>query len=346
LGDLAATIVGSPFAPVSVLNQLRRDAVERLGRVLVHRPAPIVKEVALPDAVVDSAPVPRALHVLVRFPDQLDAAIALRPSSITLDYLELYGLRPSVERLRAAGIVARVASPRVLKPSEERVAHFLRKLDCEILVRSTGLLHSLRSGPHPRLTGDFSLNAANALTVRALLALGLDRVTPTHDCNAAQVEGLARASGGHRLEVVAYHHLPVFHTEHCVFCRFLSTGTSHLDCGHPCEKHRVSLRDSSGRAHPVMADVGCRNTVFAAEAQEAGDHLDSWLRAGIRHVRIEFAHEGPDRVAAIGEAFQRYLEGAIGADELSRRLKRHAPQGTTEGSLFVPADHLSLPVLQ
>jgi putative protease len=64
-------------------------------------------------------------------------------------------------------------------------------------------------------------------------------------------------------------HLPVFHTEHCVFCRFLSTGTSYRDCGRPCEEHRIALKDPGGRAHPVMADVGCRNTVFNAQAQTA-----------------------------------------------------------------------------
>ena len=31
-------------------------------------------------------------------PEQLEAAIKARPSSITLDYLDLYGLKPSVER--------------------------------------------------------------------------------------------------------------------------------------------------------------------------------------------------------------------------------------------------------
>ena len=50
-------------------------------------------------------------------------------------------------------------------------------------------------------------------------------------------------SAADRIEAVAYQHLPVFHTEHCVFCRFLSTGTSYRDCGRPCEKHRVALRD-------------------------------------------------------------------------------------------------------
>jgi len=79
--------------------------------------------------------------------------------------------------------------------------------------------------------------------------LGPSKITPTHDLNAAQVADLARRIGGLQIEAIAYQHLPVFHTEHCVFCRFLSTGTSYLDCCRPCEKHRIELRDQSGRAH-------------------------------------------------------------------------------------------------
>jgi putative protease len=286
------------------------------------------------------------LHLLVRTPEQLDAAIALRPASITLDYLELYGLRPAVERVQASGISARVASPRVLKPSEQNIVRFLLKLNCAIVVRSSGLLHALQSEAHPSLIGDFSLNAANGLTADTFLRLGLDRITPSYDLNGAQVSELARAIDPAKLEAVAYQHLPVFHTEHCVFCRFLSTGTSYKDCGHPCERHRVALRDNNGRVHPVMADVGCRNTVFWAEAQEASPHLDEWRRAGIRHFRLEFVHETAEDVTRIGRAFQETLAGRLAARDLARRLRQLAPQGTTEGSLFVPEGRLTIPLAQ
>ena len=138
----------------------------------------------------------------------------------------------------------------------------------------------------------------------------------------------------------------MFHTEHCVFCRFLSTGTSYRDCGRPCEKHRVSLQDSKGRAHPVLADVGCRNTVFGAEAQEASAHLDAWRHAGIIHYRLEFVHESPAQVREVYDAFNAALQSRITTKDLAAQLRRIAPQGTTEGSLFVPADYLTLPVLQ
>lgn len=77
------------------------------------------------------------------------------------------------------------------------------------------------------------------------------------------------------------------HAEHCVFCRFLSSGNSYKDCGHPCEKHKVHLRDEKGDDHLVLADMGCRNTVFNAQAQSGAFYAQDLVRSGIRHFRIE-----------------------------------------------------------
>jgi putative protease len=222
----------------------------------------------------------------------------------------------------------------------------LRNSGCGILVRSAGLLEEFARIKELPLFGDFSLNAANAITIQELLGRGLRRITPTHDLNARQIAELARAGSAEQIEAVAYQHLPVFHTEHCVFCRFLSSGTSYKDCGRPCEKHRVELRDGSGRAHPLMADVGCRNTLFGAEAQEASAHLAEWLDAGIRHFRLEFVHESPEAVARAARAFGDALKGRCSPADLRRKLQQLAPEGTTEGSLFVPAASFQLPVLQ
>jgi U32 family peptidase len=349
LGRLELESDGSCFAPSSLLNQLRRQAAEKLAEIqsqlrpiTIHDPRAAVAE--LSPAIKTSQPGLPQVHVLVRRAEQLDAAISLAPASITLDYLDLYGLLPSLDRVKTAGIEARVASPRILKPGEQRIADFLLRCECPILVRSAGLLETL-SGTTARLDGDFSLNAANAISAGMLLDTGLARLAPTHDLNAAQIAALAARIDPQRLETIAYHHLPVFHTEHCVFCRFLSTGTSYKDCGRPCERHQVALRDSGGRPHPVMADVGCRNTVFGAEAQEASLHLASWLAAGIRHFRLEFVHETPEQVSRIGRAFEDFFADHLTPLELHRAIRSCAPQGVTEGSLFVPSSAL-LPVLQ
>jgi putative protease len=352
LGEVTLDIAGAPFAPTSLLNQMRRDAVEQLHArqtavrsIAIHDPLAALKKL-LPERATTATPGRAEIHLLVRKPEQLSAAITLAPASITLDYLDLYGLRPSVERVKASGVPVRVASPRVLKPGEARIVNFLRSLECQILVRATGILQELNAQPCPFLIGDFSLNAANSISAAEYFARGISRLTPTHDLNAAQVADLARACGADRFEAIAYQHLPVFHTEHCVFCRFLSKGTSYRDCGRPCETHSVELRDQSGRSHPVLADVGCRNTVFGAEAQEASQHLPAWREAGICHFRLEFAHETAEEVARITRAFESALAGRITPATLQRDLKSIAPGGVTQGSLFIAKDYLSLPILQ
>ena len=355
LAEVTLNVQGAPFVPASELNQMRRSAVEQLQLLQSQaRTATVVRDPLdtvhfMLDQVTPAAAPTLSLpelHLLVRTPEQLEAALASRPASITLDYLDLYGLRPSLERVKSSGIAARVATPRVSKPGEDRILDFLLSLGCTIVVRSSGILQALREREHPPLVGDFSLNTANSLTAVMYMGLGLARITPTHDLNGAQIGELAGRIDPESIEVVAYQHLPVFHTEHCVFCRFLSTGTSYRDCGRPCETHRVELKDASGRAHPVIADVGCRNTVFGAEAQEASGYIDRWRAAGIRHFRLEFVHESAQQVQAVVRAFDLTLKGSTTTEKLGAELRKFAPQGTTEGSLFVSNDYLKLPILQ
>lgn len=351
LSALSADLHGMGFLPVSALNALRRDAVAGLtalrGQAPDRRTTPkLAESLAALGPAAPTEPGPPRLHVLVRTPEQLDAALEVGADSVTLDYLELYGLKPSVERVKAAGIPVRVASPRILKPTEQNLEKFLLSLDAELLVRSGGLLEGLQDAPNrPALIGDFSLNAANVLTTRALLDLGLTRITPTHDLNARQITELAGLVGPERLEVIAYQHLPVFHTEHCVFCRFLSEGTDYTNCGHPCESHRVALRDERGVQHPVMADVGCRNTVFEGRPQVAGLHLEDWLAAGLRDFRLEFVHETPEQVREVIRLHRAALAGELDLAELQEGLDALADQGITEGSLFVPNDFGTLDAL-
>lgn len=335
---------GNPFAPSSLLNHLRREAVQLLQKrqaetvmPLVHEPEIILSQlIEQSKRDEDKEKFSTAqIHLLVRTPEQLNAAISLKPASITLDYLDLYGLQPAVEAIKKNQILPRVASPRILKPGEERILHFLMTLKCPILVRSNGLLMALQQQEHPPLIGDFSLNVANVLSADIFLKLQLLRLTPTHDLNAEQIVSLAKRLDAKNLEVIAYQHLPVFHMEHCVFSRFLSTGTSYKDCGHPCEKHRVELKDKEGREHPVMADVGCRNTVFGAEAQEASSYLERWQKTGIVHFRLEFVHESATQVTQITQAFADTLCGKQDTSTLKKQLQKWLPQGTTEGSLFI-----------
>ena len=199
LATLEADIEGRPFVPSSLLNRMRRDAVEGLqelqGRAAKARVGdPQANSRRCSRAPTTPGHMPPQLHLLVRNPEQLEAAIALEPASITLDYLDLYGLKPSVDRLLGSGIAARVASPRVLKPGEGRIAEFLAACNADFWSAPPAFFTRFGRSPHPPLFGDFSLNAANSISTATLLGMGLDRITPTHDLNAAQIADLARTT--------------------------------------------------------------------------------------------------------------------------------------------------------
>src|SRR5207237_1420213 len=230
---------------------------------------------------------------LLRTLEQVDVALQLGFPEVQLDFMELVGLGIAVEKVRAAGARVIVATPRVQKPGEEGYDKRFERLQPDgILARHLGAVEHFRRNPHAEsVQGDFSLNATNALTARTLLGLGLSTLTPAYDLDLAQLLDLCAGVPCERLEVTIHQHLPLFHNEHCVYSHLLSNGRDFHDCGRPCEKHLIQLRDGLGMEHPVIVDVGCRNTVFNARAQSAAGCLQKLLEAGVSRFRVERVRE-------------------------------------------------------
>lgn len=192
-------------------------------------PVPAAAAAAGGKSAPSALPPPR-LRLLCRSRAQVDAALRVPwLDELVLDFLEVHGLKEAVASVRAAGRRVVVATPRVLKPDEERLWLFYLRLGADaLLLRSAGLLTRLLQlggpgaavpdvpHPVPRLEGDFSLNAANAIATRLLLSSGLDRVAPTHDLNASQLAALGRnlgaAAAADHLELILHQHMPIFHT--------------------------------------------------------------------------------------------------------------------------------------
>jgi len=187
-----------------------------------------------------------------------------------------------------------------------------------------------------RRVGDYSLNIANHLTAEYFKNnFVLERITASYDLNFIQLEALLRATPPDWFEVTIHQHMPMFHMEHCVFCAFLSKGTDYTNCGRPCDKHELRLRDRLGAEHPVKADVGCRNTVFNARAQTGADHISGFLALGVRHFRLEFVNETPQQVLQTIGHYRRLLAGEISGQQLWRDLKLMNQLGVTRGQMGI-----------
>ena len=274
---------------------------------------------------------------LLRTLEQVDVALELGFDELQLDFMELVGLGVAVEKVRAAKRRVIVATPRVQKPGEEGYDKRFERLRPDgILARHLGAVEHFRRNPHTETVhGDFSLNATNALTARTLLALGLSTLTPAYDLDLAQLLDLCAGVPAERLEVTIHQHLPLFHNEHCVYSHLLSNGHDFRDCGRPCEKHLIELRDALGLAHPVIVDVGCRNTVFNAKAQSAAACLPQLLAAGVRRFRVELVRESADETRRVLRAYRDLLRGAKSGKQVIAEVGALEKYGVSAGTLVI-----------
>lgn len=365
LADKLAAFGGTPFwcgavdtaglapglhVPASELKELRRALVTALlpqlerGSVRTVDPRPAQPRVAATFANLVPGPATAPQLVpLLRSDAQLDAALAFGCREVELDWMEFVGLGNAFARARAAGVVVTVATTRIGKPGEEALLERIRRLAPDgILVRHFGaLMRCLQwrgEGDRTLLHGDFSLNAANSLTVRHLLGLGLDSVTASFDLDEAQLFAMLANVPQRRVAVVAHHRIPTFHTEHCVYSHLLSNGRDFRACGRPCERHQVALRDHQGREHPVIVDVGCRNTVFHHAPQQSAMWTERLLAAGVQRFRVEFVRETAAETTRVLAAWRDRLAGTIDGPTLAQRTGALGQVGVAEGGMQLLAE--------
>jgi putative protease len=333
------------FMTPGAINQLRRDAIEALaakvaapqgaGRIglaseaALHgiqwplRPVPSTNEMS---------PVRPELVVLCRSIPQLEAALSLGVRSIYVDFEDIRRYPEAVEMVGSRAELF-LATPRIQKPGEQG---FFRSIEnaqpAGVLIRNLGAIAYFR-GKGFGLRGDFSLNVANPLAGDFLVEQGLSRLTISYDLTFEQILALLAYSPGDRYELTLHQHMPMFHMEHCVFAAFLSNGTDYTNCGRPCDRHRVEVRDRVGQTHLVKADVGCRNTVFNARAQTGAQYFVRLQKAGLRYFRVELLDEDRENARRLISLYLGLLGGSHTGEDVWHELKADSRLGVTHGTL-------------
>ncbi len=331
---------------VSSLKALRRNLVAALEPAVLAANRHQLNAQPVADALAEQssklparrawvAPTTPVVIPLVRTAAQLEAVIAAGLPEVELDWMELVGLEKAVQRAREAGLRVVIATTRVQKPGEDGIDRRLEKLAPDgVLVRHWGgLVHFSKSSAATQVHGDFSLNVTNSVTARHLLALGCDTITAAHDLDETQLHAMLARLPAERVTVTVHHHIATFHTEHCVYAHTISQGRDFRTCGRPCESSQIALKDREGKAHPVVVDIGCRNTVFNAQAQSAAAAVPKLLRAGVRRFRVEFVWEDGETCRSVLEAWKSLVAGRASPAELVSRISAHEQFGVTAGTM-------------
>ncbi len=343
LGTLTLHLQGDLMVPFSRLNELRRQGVEALiekrrergtKRTRGTRTFPELRAAGHPQ-IATAVPTEAELSVLCRTIEQVEAALECGARTIYTDFEDIRLHKTARTIIPRDTVRFFPATLRVVKPGE--IATTRRLLQSEpdgVLVRNLASWQLLiGEAPGLPLIGDYSLNVANDLTAKLLMAEQFAYLTPSYDLNFDQLKSMLQHVPAGWFEVTLQQYMPMFHMEHCVFCRFLSDGTDSSNCGRPCESHEVRIRDRVGHEHPIKADFGCRNTVFNAVPQSGAAYLTQLLALGVKRYRLDLLLEDRSRTVEAITLYQQALRGEHPADDLWRKLNATSKLGVTKGSL-------------
>jgi len=301
------------FIPVSVLNDLRREAVAILVRVRhAERDRAIAEAIAtVPETNRPDAPAPRLVAEVWRPEDALLAADA-GAEEISLD-LFLRHPTPPVARVKqlaaelsARGVTLRLRAPTIVRPADRKYVDKWLALGTPLVSGHLGMVAEL-AGQGRDVIADYAVNVFNQHSAAEVFRLGARRIVLSVELTGDEMAQVAAPWEGRGFEVFAYGRPEGMTLEHCVlsaaFDREVTT------CRDLCvQKHpHVALTDPAGYVFPVATDYACRNRLLHSRPVDGSAYLPELWRAGFRTYRVVFNVPG-DPVARVTAAYRASLD--------------------------------------
>ncbi len=325
------------------LKDLRRELVEKMNEARISRP---MKDVLVPQLkeISHQSKTRAKLNVLLRTREQVESfkesfaelsTLRSELGTVILDFEFGKDFGPSVFTIKELGVEVAIATTRILKPQEYyNLKIIIRAAPDKILVRNLGALEYLKRETSIPLIGDFSFNVTNAYSLDYLTKKGLETINVSYDLNLEQLVALVENGNPEKIEITLHQYMPEFHMEHCVFAAFLSKGHSFKDCGKPCEKHEVKLKDPYGNWHHLKADQECRNTFFKATPQSASFLVDKLKERNVGAFRLEALNESGAEVMKKIVTYLKLIKGELSSQESVKELSLLESYGLGAGQIL------------
>jgi len=314
LGDVDVSgLTKDLFIPISILNELRREAT---GILLRDRHE--TRDRAIDDAIAKVAttdrhddPAPRLVAEVWRLEDALLAAEA-GADEISLD-LFLRHPMPPVARVRQLAtelsqrsVTLRLRTPTIVRPEDRKHVEKWLALGTPLVSGHLGMVAELAAEGRD-VVADYAVNVFNQHSAAEVFRLGARRIVLSVELTGAEMAQVAAPWEGRGFEVFAYGRPEGMTLEHCVlsaaFDRQVAT------CRDLCvQKHtNVALTDPASYVFPVATDYACRNRLLHSRPVDGSAYLPELWRAGFRNFRLVFNVPG-DPVARVTAAYRASLD--------------------------------------
>ena len=269
------------FLPVKMINQARREIVDRLyEKKINNKPRRVLTETVEAEVQTDASE-----------RDTVQAQAPYLTASVTT--------REQYEACRKAGLTE-IYFENIIRRNQIEY----EPREGELLIGGYGGLHYYKDC-NPFIT-DYSFNVVNSVTCRKLHELGAKRITLSYELNRRQIADLIAAyrkdyGQAPALEMIVYGRAPLLFTKYCPLKKMEQCGI--------CKQNRYELRDEYG-TFPILSHEDCTTTILNGKILNLLDEMPSI--EGVEAFRLNFTTETPEEVSRIVKAAKKKLEGSGG----------------------------------
>lgn len=304
LDDLKINLDEGVSMPISLINQMRREAIELLDEARIP-----VKDRAYKDSKIKYSPKKYAkdtnsnskIRVKINNIEALKSIINLDIDMIY--YEDVATLEQAMAMATANNKKLIYSAPRIVRNKEyKRLEKSNEYCKENVQISALGQVKYYKeNSENVSFDVDYYLNPFNSETINHYKKEGATTVCISQELNIHEIKETTKYTDM-EIETVAYGYIPMMLSEYCPMGVVARSCKKDKRCA-TCKESKYVLRDFKGEEYRISQDLFCRSTIYNSIANCLINNLDELLDAGINVFRLDFTHESPELISKITKAF-------------------------------------------
>ena len=319
--------------PISLINQMRREAIELLDNARISVKGRMYKDNDIkysPKIYSRNADNKSKIRVKVNNIEALKSILNLDIDMIY--YEDVSTIEQAMTMANANNKKLIYSAPRIVRNREYKR---LEKSDeyCKDHVQISALgqvKYYKENSESVKFDVDYYLNPFNSETINHYKKEGAETVCISQELNLHEIKETTQYTDL-EIETVAYGYIPMMLSEYCPMGVVARSCKKDKRCAN-CKESKYVLRDFKGEEYRVSQDIFCRSTIYNSSANCLINNLDELSEAGINIFRLDFTHETPELIEKITKSFIDVIENDFVAD--AKSLEVFEDMDTTLGHLY------------
>ncbi len=284
--------------PVSILNEIRRDAVEKLNVKRKNLNKRKISKIDIEDKEeLDKDVRDTKVNVKIRKMSQLRKIVDLNIN--TIYYEDIDTLKDAMNLCKEHNKNIVYCPPRILRNNQYNILDEAINMGIDgFLVSNIGMINKLSDY---NMYADYYLNVFNSKTIQQLQNNNIKSVSLSPELNIHEIKEILNYVDI-ETESIVYSRIPLMITEYCPMGVLIRDCNKDKRCG-TCNQSKYLLKDEKGQEFPVAQDKFCRSIIYNSKILCMIDHLEEIYNSGISTFRLEFTFEEEDFIRQIVKAY-------------------------------------------